>query len=131
MREFVPGLVIDEPWITHIVDKKDKDLELRKVACRSHRGENIVLIRKGTGLIVADAYLSDSQELTINQLVRLRRRHQCSRQQLLTYAGERSTLHAWQLKNIRRFREPVPYEHPQGAQSWVRIPVCLLTHGRG
>lgn len=31
-------------------------------------------------------------------------------------------IYAWQLENVVRLPEPIPYNHPSGAVIWVRLP---------
>jgi len=37
--------------------------------------------------------------------------------------------YAWVLTNAKRLRVPIPYQHPQGAVIWVKLPDDLLAEG--
>lgn len=113
------GLIIDEPWITLILQGK-KTWEMRKTVCH-HRGR-IALIRKGSGRIVGTADVIDSlQSLdTEEAYARGEPQHRIatSRQERAFADGWRTP---WALANARSMGSPVPYKHPSGAVIWVNL----------
>lgn len=117
------GLIIDEPWITHIVVKKDKDWELRSRDTKI-RGR-IALIKKGSGQIVGTANLVDSVPRSLAYLSKHKHRHQCNRGQLVRYSNGKK-LYTWIFKSVRRLKKPVSYTHPQGAVIWVTLSDNIL-----
>ena len=110
------GLVIREPWISHILDGR-KTWEIRGSNTRV-RGK-IGLIRSGSGLIVGSAYLVDSiGPLSDTEFLRNRDKHLVGSPSMVKY----KKVYAWVLANAERFSKPIPYNHPQGAVIWVKIP---------
>jgi hypothetical protein len=109
------GLVISEPWVSHILTGK-KNWEMRSKVT-SHRGP-LAIIRKGTGAVVGMVDLID-----------------CIPGQHEAEYGASEALHcipmarhkdcaarwpvAWVFANARSLTEPVPYKHKNGAQSRV------------
>jgi hypothetical protein len=113
------GLIIDEPWITLILQGK-KTWEMRKTACH-HRGR-IALIRKGSGRIVGTANLIDSLQslATAEDYARAETQHRipASRQERAFADGWRTP---WVLASARALESFVPYKHPSGAVIWVNL----------
>lgn len=107
------GLIIDEPWIGHILDGR-KSWEMRTTAV-TKRGK-IALIAKGTKTIVGVSTLTDSigplddQEIVVNEA-----------KHLVPLSRIGKWRHAWVLANTVRLRYPVPYSHPSGAVKWVNL----------
>lgn len=107
------ALIIADPWIDLILDGK-KRLEMRS-RHTNIRGR-IGLIRKGSGLIVGDVWLSDSVLLSKPAL--LKDGH------CIDYEDnpelEKYNV-AWVLSEPRRYCPEIPYRHPQGAVTWVKV----------
>src|ERR1017187_1863269 len=113
------GLVISEPWISHILTG-EKTWEMRSKVT-SYRGP-LAIIRKGTGAVVGMVDLVD-----------------CIPGQNEAEYGASEALHcipmaqhkdcaarwpvAWVFANARSLSEPVPYKHKNGAQSRVVLSV--------
>jgi hypothetical protein len=118
------GLIIGDPWIGLILDGR-KIWEMRSRPAH-HRGP-VALIWKGTKTVVGVADLVDV------------------RPRLETRAAfaEHEPFHAippeaqkapfirgwrtpWVLANVQRLRTPVPYEHPSGAVTWVKLDGSVI-----
>lgn len=108
------GLIIREPWIDLILDEK-KTWEIRGSNTKI-RGK-IHLIKSGTGLIVGECELVDSFYADHDKMITNLSRHQLSYAQWLnlTYKSP----HVWVMAEAIRYKEPIPYKHPQGAVIWV------------
>jgi hypothetical protein len=112
------GLIIDEPWITHILNG-DKTWEMRSAATRKR--ERIGLIRKGSGMVVGEASLVDClSPLTREEMLAAVEKHQISAEQILSGDVD-SWCHPWVLQDVIRYEAPIPYDHPSGAVIWVRL----------
>jgi hypothetical protein len=115
----VKALIIDEPWITKILDGK-KTWEMRRTAC--HIRGQIGLIRKGSGKIVGVADLIDSEAPlgTLKEYAAAGGRHGIpSAGQAAAFTGGWRI--PWVLANARRLARPVSYSHPSGAVIWVNL----------
>ena len=112
------GLLIRQPWIEEILAGR-KTWELRGSSTRT-RGV-IGLIESGTGTVVGICELKDV--LGPLSLAELRRNQSKHRVAARDFGGvpPYSRTHAWVLRKPRRFSEPVPYKHPQGAVIWVNL----------
>lgn len=109
--------MIDEPWISHLLEGR-KHWEMRS-SHTSHRG-TIALIRKGSGLVVGTAELVDSiGPLREEAWHEARHLHRIPVEQ---YAATQRWNHAWVLQNVASLPSPIPYQHPNGAVVWVRLP---------
>jgi len=115
----VKGLIVDEPWIGLILSGS-KTWEMRKTASH-HRGQ-IALIRKGSGQVVGTAEMVDSLPSieNSNDYAGAEHEHRIppSRQAQAFLDGWRTP---WVLRNARRFANPIPYDHPNGAVIWVNL----------
>ena len=113
------ALVVDEPWISAILQGK-KTWEMRKTAC--HKRGRVGLIRKGSGLVVGTAVLAaslaplDSREAYAD--AEPRHRIPPDRQGHAFDDGWRTP---WVLESVRPLLTPVPYDHPNGAVIWVTL----------
>ncbi len=122
------GLLIKQPWIDMILTRR-KTWEIRGSAT-SVRGR-IALIQSGSGTIVGTCDLADViGPLSVKDFRDNVTRHRVPRKGWSYYKRP----HAWLLRNARRLRNPVPYEHPQGAVIWVNLPPVVarkvLSKGR-
>lgn len=116
--EISKGLVIDEPWIGHILDGS-KTWEMRSSSA-SHRGW-FGLIRKGTGTVCGIANLVEcGAPLTPGEMLTNRQNHQIP--DAMIQSGEVSKWNTpWKLENIQKLSMPVPYRHKPGAVTWVLL----------
>lgn len=110
------ALIIDEPWISLILDGR-KTWEMRSTHA-AIRGR-IALIRKGSGTVVGLADVVDS----IGPLDEIAWRAHRARHRIPVerYAETARWNIAWQLENARPLARPVPYAHPNGAVIWVNL----------
>jgi len=106
------GLVIKNEWIDQIFDD-GKTFEMRSRPTKI-RGK-IELIESGSGLIVGEAQLIECFKIKHDD------------KSLVSYHKVRDTellkkwCWAWVLKGAKRYVDPVPYDHPQGAVIWVNL----------
>lgn len=116
------GLIIGVEPIEQILSGL-KDWEIRGKNTKI-RG-TIALIKKGTKTVVGTCDLvAVHGPLSLAEQQQHADRHLPTAQEF--EAGCYPTTYAWELKNIRRFSQPVPYAHPSGAVIWVRLPSDLL-----
>ncbi|WP_338466390.1 DUF6538 domain-containing protein [Novosphingobium sp. ZN18A2] len=112
------GIIIDEPWISEILAGR-KSWEMRGKSW-SHRGE-VALIRKGSGLIVGLARMTDCLErLDEAGLRRSEHKHRIPPQKM-AMAIENRWMVPWVLEDVQRLAPPIPYVHKFGAQTPVNI----------
>ncbi|MCV2890670.1 ASCH domain-containing protein [Ruegeria aquimaris] len=110
------GLIIDEPWIGHILEGR-KDWEMRSQAT-SHRGW-FGLIRKGSGLVVGLARLVDcGKALSPSEMIASQDHHRIPDSMIRSGAVSKWVV-PWKLANIQPLEHPVSYEHKSGAVIWV------------
>lgn len=110
------GLVIDDPWIGHILEGK-KDWEMRSQAT-SHRGW-FGLIRKGGRLVVGLANLVDcGKSLSMSEMIEAQEHHRIP-EAMIRNGDIPKWVIPWKLGDIRRLDQPIPYEHKNGAVTWV------------
>lgn len=112
------ALVIDQPWITLILDGK-KTWEMRSTGT-SIRGP-IGLIQKGTGRVVGAAEIVGCEgPLDREARVAAAKYHQIPLQQVQSGAVDK-WCYAWKLANVKRLATPISYVHPKGAVIWVTL----------
>lgn len=112
------GLIIKKKWLDLILEGA-KTWEIRGASTRV-RGK-IALIESGTGLIVGEAQLTDVVgPLSKKDLLSSIDRHCVPRQSIVKGIRYKNP-HAWVLEGAKRFKEPKPYSHPQGAVIWVNL----------
>lgn len=108
------GLVIKEPWIGMVLDNL-KSWEVR--GARTRKRGPVYLIRGGSGCIVGQTDIVGCIRLTEELFERSREKHRIE-------AGYGSLPYscpwAWIFANSVRYKDPVPYRHPQGAVIWVK-----------
>ena len=78
----------------------------------------IGLIESGSGLIVGEANLVDCQKIPTdkNRQRQLYFYHKVDDFELL-----KKWNWAWILNNVVKYKNPIPYQHPQGAVIWVKL----------
>jgi hypothetical protein len=114
----VNGLIIRSPHIEKILEGK-KTWEIRGTNSKI-RGR-IAPIRSGSGLIVGTCALTGViGPLTLRQLRENARNLGLAPSQVKLPSYDKP--HAWVLADVKRFRVPRPYKHPQGAVTWVKLP---------
>jgi hypothetical protein len=84
----------------------------------------IALIKSGTGKIYGMVELVNVKNLTLWDLTEYVDKH-------CIYSIDREKMYrqprAWVMESPVRFKEPIPYKHPQGAVIWVNLPDDLFT----
>lgn len=113
------ALVIDEPWISSIL-RGEKLWEMRKRACK-YRGL-IALIRKGSGLVVGTATVTDCRPplMTRPAYSEAERFHRIPPARQEKAFADGWTI-PWVLSGARSLPRPVPYQHPSGAVVSVNL----------
>jgi len=108
------ALIIRQPWIDKILSG-EKTWEMRS-ASTNVRGR-IGLIEQGTGLIVGEAALVGVGEKVdvYNQPFTFDKHHIHDLDLLKKWPVP------WVLESVKRYDEPVPYDHPKGAVIWVKL----------
>ena len=111
------GLVIRQPWIDRILEGK-KTWELRGKPTQV-RGE-IALIQGGSCTVVGSAWVVDVQcPLSAEALRAADQQGRIGLDE--AEAMDYPNTYAWVLEDVTRLPEPVPYQHPRGAITWVRL----------
>lgn len=108
------ALIIKSPWINKILDN-NKTWEMRST--RTHVRGIIGLIEQGTGLIVGQAELVDC----LDPLDKISSVEGLNKHQVQDFLLLEKWKYPWVLTNIKRFKTPIPYNHPQGAVIWVNL----------
>lgn len=112
------ALVIASPHIERILNG-EKKWEMRSRGCKI-RG-TIGLIRKGSGQVVGVANITGTKgPLGFNELVESHNKHRLGHAQLSNPEMMKWNI-AWILEGVQGFSNPVAYQHPNGAQSWVKL----------
>jgi hypothetical protein len=113
------ALIIDEPWIGKIL-RGEKTWEMRKTVC--HLRGPIALIRKGSGMVVGTAELTDSLSPIAT------RREYSEAEAFHGVPPERQDraftdgwMTPWVLAKARPLSPAVAYQHPSGAVIWVNL----------
>lgn len=114
------AIVIDEPWISLILDGK-KTWEMRKGSC--HQSGLIGLIRRGSGRVVGVARIHGSgPELkTAAEFAKAEPFH-CIPVEKQEQAMKDGWTTPWIISDARALSEVVSYHHPKGAVIWVTLP---------
>lgn len=108
------GLIIRKPWIDLILDGL-KTWEMRSTHTK-HRGPTY-MIEAGSGLIQGVAMLGGSHAVPNEAFDYYFDKHRVDDLSLL----EKWNI-AWRFSGARRLQKPVPYQHPRGAVTWVKLP---------
>jgi hypothetical protein len=107
------GLIIKKVWLDKIFDE-GKVWEMRTTKTKV-RGK-IGLIEPGTGLIVGEANLIGCSHIPIKPNDKYFNKHKVEDTELL-----KKWKYPWILADAKRYKEPIPYKHPQGAVIWVKL----------
>jgi len=107
-------LIIREPWIDMILSG-EKLWEMRS------RGTNIRgtigLIKAGSGLIVGECILAAClRNIPKEDLMGYKFSHRVTDQELLN-----KWCIPWVLTSVNKYKNPIPYDHPKGAVTWVNV----------
>ncbi|MFD2330066.1 ASCH domain-containing protein [Cohnella sp. GCM10020058] len=117
------GLIIKPKWATLILSGH-KTWEIRGTET-SHRGPTAI-IKSGSGKIFGMVDIVDCIPLhgphSAGLIQAITSKHRVSPGNI-----EYRRPWAWVLQNARMLPEPIPYQHPQGAVIWVKLPDDLLT----
>lgn len=118
------GLVIDEPYISQILSG-EKTWEMR--GSRTGKREVIGLIKKSTKHVFGTAELYACEgPLNFEQLLETTDKHGISKAKVEAGLLDKWN-YAWKLRNIVEFDKPVPYDHPNGAVTWVKLNGGITT----
>ena len=120
MTEHLKGLVIKPNWADLILDGV-KTWEIRGSATK-HRGP-VYIIKSGSGEIFGAARLVECRPFTIDDYHECGYFHQLNNISLFTRYNQPW---AWVFEDAVRFKEPLSYQHPQGAVIWVNLPHSIL-----
>ena len=120
------ALILKEPFISYIFEKR-KTWEIRGNNTRI-RGR-IGLIGSGTGMILGECEIINSfGPLTYHELIQLKyitteERNNLKIDGKLPYINKdnQSKTYGWEFKNVKKYLEPIPYNHPKGAIIFVNI----------
>lgn len=112
------GLIIDTPWIAHILEgRKDWEMRTQPTSIRGWIG----LIRKGSGHVVGIAKLVDcGKALGIEEMVDTFDHHRIP-ERMIRSGEVAKWVVPWKLADIRPLARPVPYDHKSGAVIWVTL----------
>lgn len=120
--QITKGLIIDEPWISRIL-KGEKVWEMRSTHT-SHRGI-FALIRKGSGLVVGVANLQRvSGPYDATGLADTVHNH-CVGSDIFSQPDYK-WWYAWELSDVQRLQQLVPYVHKSGAVTWVSLDEAAI-----
>jgi hypothetical protein len=111
------ALVIDEPWVSKILNG-EKDWEMRST--NAHFRGRFGLIRKGSGLVVGVATLSDVSGPYSNDDIAFHAEHHRVGPDLYLQSDYKWRM-AWHLEDVRKLAQPVRYQHKNGAVTWVEL----------
>ena len=108
------GLIIKEQWLNKIFSG-DKTWEIRSSNTKI-RGK-IYLIQSGTKCIYGECEIEDSIKLDL--LTYQTTNKHCIARNLETLPYKNT--YAWIISNAKKYKNPIPYNHPMGAVIWVNI----------
>ena len=111
------ALIIDMPHIDNILSGW-KTWEMR--SGRTKKRE-LGLIKKGSGTVIGVAELIDSLgPFSKDEMLTYELKHRMTPERLNEPDASKYD-HAWVFKNARFLKQSVRYDHPSGAQSWVKL----------
>jgi len=112
------GLLIKEPWIDYILEGK-KSWEIR--GCTTSKRGTITLIKSKSGCIFGTVDLVDCVLLTHEEYRKSVDKHMVPYERTSIYPYKKT--YAWVFKNPKKLDNPVPYHHPNGAVTWVKLGI--------
>jgi hypothetical protein len=120
------ALIIKEPFLSYIFEKR-KSWEIRGNDTKI-RGR-IGLIGSGTGMILGECEINGSYgPLEYIELINLKyiteeEKNNLKQDRKLPYINKdnQSKTYGWEFKNVKKYLEPIPYNHPKGAIIFVNI----------
>ena len=119
------GLLVRDPFATQLLDGS-KTWEIRGRATQI-RGR-IVIIKSGTGLAFGTVNLVRVLgPLTIDDLINTPQLKEEEKQEYKENGLPYRKTYAYECLDPKWFRTPIPYSHPNGAVTWVRLPEMNLT----
>ncbi len=107
------ALIVQPPYAAMEVDS------IKLIECRATNTtirETVGIIQAGTGLIIGEVTIYDSFKFTESQKKEFQRFHKVEDLKLLD-----KWCYGWALSNAIRYKKPIKYNHPPGAQLWVRL----------
>lgn len=107
------ALIVKKEWLDKIFDE-GKVWEMRTT--RTKITGKIGLIESGTGLIVGECELTGCSERPVPKHKDLIKYHKIENLELLE-----KWKWAWFIYEAKRYENPKPYKHPQGAVIWVNL----------
>lgn len=108
------AIPIKAPYIDQILNG-EKTWEIRSK--NTKKIGPVALIRSGSGTVVGTATLSE-----VILITREIGRKNADKMGMDVYDAEAcSGYYAWVLKDVIKFKNPVPYKHPSGAITWVTL----------
>jgi hypothetical protein len=108
------GLIIKKVWLDKIFDE-GKVWEMRST--KTNLRGKVGLIESGTGLIMGEVIIDGCSENAISPTnYDLVKYHKVIEIVLL-----KKWKYAWFLSKAKRYDNPLPYHHPQGAVIWVNL----------
>lgn len=117
MTKITKALIIDEPWITRIING-EKDWEMRSFSTRI-RGP-IGLIRKGSLQVAGVANMTNVSGAYDNEALIANTHHHTIPSEMFD-DPEYKWRHAWELTEVKPLSAPVRYVHKNGAVIWVDL----------
>lgn len=121
------GLVIRREPLQRIL-RGEKTWEMRSK--QVHKRGPIALIEKGSGLVVGVANLVDCKgPLNDEEMLANQDKHRIEPERL--HAGEVAKWRtAWLLEGVQPLPNPIPYQHPSGAVTWVSLAADVVEQVR-
>ena len=119
----ISALVVKDPWASKIV-AGEKTIELRTRKTRKV-GEKIYIAKAGTKTLIGCATIEKCVLMTIPLFEETINQHCTSRCYYDKIHAKNKKLYGWFLQDILKFDTLIPYDHPQGAQMWVKINSIL------
>ena len=117
------ALIIKSPWADWVV-LGSKTIEIRTF--RTNKvGKEIYIAKSGTKSLIGKVTIDKCVQLTLNDYINLKNKHLA-----YTFITDRGwheelfnnkKIYAWFLINPIAFKDPISYNHPIGAQVWVKI----------
>jgi hypothetical protein len=114
------GLLVRDPYASQLLDGE----KIREIRGRStHIRGPILIIKSGTGQLFGTADLVRVLgPLELEDLVAASELPRQEREEFRNSGLPYAKTYAYVFSNPRRFKRPIPYRHPSGAVTWVRLP---------